>query len=449
MDNPALGSGKLAAYYGYMRANNAVVLALFFLLGVGLFEARASWLVMITAGLAAAALFWRRRATWRRVAIISMAIFAGAFYCAFRLNWSRGDLVLGEEVKVAGTVLEAEPSGSLLRITASTEGSGEQIEMATFSALAPEYGDIVEATGVLKSAGGGRISFTSPVDAKIVGHAGVNPVARELFRLRDALSAKIKRALPADKSALALGILLGDKSDFTKEFSRRINKSGLAHIAALSGYNVAILSVYFSGAVGFLILHRGWRLIVTSAAILLFIIMTGASASLVRAGIMGIVGLILKSGGRITDTKFPIIWTAFFMVVADPKVLLFDRGFELSFAALLGLVYLEPVLKKRVGKILRAGESAWTGWKEVAVQTVSAELAVAPLVAIFFRQFSPWAVLSNIAVLPTIPLAMFLTFLTALAGFASSSLSLIFSWPLSILIGYEELVINIFGGAIL
>ena len=277
MDNPALGSGKLAAYYGYMRANNAVVLALFFLLGVGLFEARASWLVMITAGLAAAALFWRRRATWGRVAIISMAIFAGAFYCAFRLNWSRGDLVLGEEVKVAGTVLEAEPSGSLLRITASTEGSGEQIEMATFSALAPEYGDIVEATGVLKSAGGGRISFTSPVDAKIVGHAGVNPVARELFRLRDALSAKIKRALPADKSALALGILLGDKSDFTKEFSRRINKSGLAHIAALSGYNVAILSVYFSGAVDFLILHRGWRLIVTSAAILLFIIMTGAA----------------------------------------------------------------------------------------------------------------------------------------------------------------------------
>ena len=167
-----------------MCANNTVVLALFFLLSVSLFETGASWVAMITASLAVAVVFWRRQATWRRIAIISIAIFAGAFYCAFRPNWRREDLVLGKEVKVAGTVLKAESSESLLRIIASPERSSEQVELTTFSALAPEYGDIVEAIGVSRSAGGRRIPFTSLVDVKIVDRAGVNPVADELFCLQ-------------------------------------------------------------------------------------------------------------------------------------------------------------------------------------------------------------------------------------------------------------------------
>ncbi len=432
-----------------MRANDAIVLALSFLIGVGLLEAGVGPLVMLGVVLATGAFFLWRKAAWRKIVLISAAIFVGAFYCAFRLSWDRGDLVLGSETKVVGMVLKAEEAGSLRRLTIAAEGARESVEVPTFSAISPKYGDIVEATGVLVSAGGRNISFMSPSEARIVGRAAVNPFASALFWLKKSLSMSIKRALPADKSALALGVLLGDKSDFSKEFVKRINKSGLAHIAALSGYNVAVLSIYFSAVIGFFILHRGWRLIVTSLGILSFIIMTGASASLVRAGIMGFIALVLKNSGRVTDVKFPIIWTAFFMIIVDPKILLFDRGFELSFAALTGLVYLEPALKSRLNRVFRATKETWVGWKEVAVQTVAAELAVAPLVLVFFRQFSPWAVVSNIAVLPAIPLTMLLTFLTALAGFVSSPLGLVVSWPLSILIGYEEAVINLFGGALL
>ena len=432
-----------------MRANDAVVLALSFLIGVGLSEAGAGLLVILAAVLATGAFFLWRRADWRKIILISAAIFAGVFYCAFRLSWDRGNLVLGSGTRVVGMVLKAEEAGSLRRLTIAAKGVRESVEVPTFSAISPEYGDIVEATGVLASAGGGRVSFVSPVEAKIIGHARVNPFASALFQLKDSLSVSIKKALPAEKSALALGVLLGDKSDFSKEFVQRINKSGLAHIAALSGYNVAVLSIYFSAVIGFFILHRGWRLIVASLGIFSFIVMTGASASLVRAGIMGFIALIMKNSGRVTDVKFPIIWTAFFMVLVDPKILLFDRGFELSFAALLGLVYLEPALKSRLNRVFRATKETWVGWKEVAVQTIAAELAVSPLVLIFFRQFSPWAVISNIAVLPAIPITMLLTFLTALAGLVSSPLGLVVSWPLSLLIGYEEAVINFFGGALL
>ena len=169
--------------------------------------------------------------------------------------------------------------------------------------------------------------------------------------------------------------------------------------------------------------------------------MTGAEASVVRAGIMGIIMLLAERQSRIYSFRNAIVIAATVMVVVNPKVLLFDAGFQLSFAALLGIVYLKPYIDKLFRK--NPETESTLNWKENLTTTLSAQLATMPIVWFTFKAVTPFAFIPNLLVLEAVPFTMALGFITGFVGLWSYHLALILSWPLKLLLEYEIQIINL------
>jgi competence protein ComEC len=126
------------------------------------------------------------------------------------------------------------------------------------------------------------------------------------------------------------------------------------------------------------------------------------------------------------------------MLLQNPLLLFYDVGFQLSFVALVGIVYLKPILERWVPQ-------AFFGKHEV-LTTVAAEVAVMPIVVVVFGSFSPWGILANPLIAFLVPLTMGLSFLAGVAGFVNVSLSLLFAVPAHILLSYELAIVRLFAG---
>ena len=155
---------------------------------------------------------------------------------------------------------------------------------------------------------------------------------------------------------------------------------------------------------------------------------------------MGVIMMLAVHQERIYSFRNAITLTAAAMLILDPTLLSGDAGFQLSFAALLGIVYVYPWLRNK----LKWKEGGFLNWKTNALQTFSAQLAVLPIVLAVFGFVSPAAPISNILILEFIPLTMLAGFLTALTGFFSYHLSAFIGWGANLLLSYEILVIRFF-----
>ena len=231
----------------------------------------------------------------------------------------------------------------------------------------------------------------------------------------------INRLFPEPQASFEAGLLVGARKGIPDDLMTKFNITGLTHIIAISGYNIAIIVVFFAWF--FSRIPRKIGFIVTIAAIVLFTLFVGASPSVVRASIMGILGLLALNYGRQSNVSLTILWTAFFMVLWNPKTLWWDAGFQLSFAAVLGLVYVAPLFKKYAEKLPQA-----FGVRETILMTLSAQVMALPIIVYNFGRLSLIAPLANLLVAFAIPPAM-------LFGFMAVILSFLF-FPLGLLPAY-------------
>jgi competence protein ComEC len=147
---------------------------------------------------------------------------------------------------------------------------------------------------------------------------------------------------------------------------------------------------------------------------------------------MGGLVLLANNSGRIYNPKNSLTLAAFLMVLANPMILRYDVGFQLSFFATLGIIYVAPLLSPYFKKIPNR-----FNFKETFLMTFSAQLMVLPLLLFYFHNFSLVALPVNIIILPFIPLAMALGFFTGLGGLIWSKLGLIIgalAWLVSSLV---------------
>ncbi len=280
-------------------------------------------------------------------------------------------------------------------------------------------------------------------------------------RLSDILTSQINKILNEPQAAFLDGLLFGSRASIPADLKNYFNQTGTTHIIAVSGYNITIIAgallVFLRG----IYIPRKKAFWVAVLGVIFFVMLTGASASVVRAGIMGIVVLLSKQIGRLSHVGRLLILTAFLMLLANPRLLFFDAGFQLSFAATLGLVYISPLLEGYYGspsvsegtsdQIIGGADTArkkpalmprsWLrgrvnfkkvpkffGIRDVLLTTVSAIIATTPLILYLFGRFSLAALPANLLILPIIPLTMFL-------GFGVLFLSAIF-FPLGQLAGF-------------
>ena len=426
-----------------MKAYDAAFyIAVFFIIGIAAASLRINiWLSLPIAAILIFSILKHRSVFW--YTIVLFLFFMGYFYYNFYLVLHEEHIVFDKEITFAGIVIKEPAFGLKSQEIVLGFNKPYSGEVRIYTALYPEYhyGDLLEITGEVSKSSSNRSNIVSFPTIKLEGVNHGNRAKEFLFSIKQTLINNIERVLPREKSAFLAGILFGERGEFSPEFTEALKKSGTTHLVALSGYNVSIIAIALSNMFAYFGGRRRafWFSIVFVVA---FVLMTGAEESVVRAAIMGIVFLIAERSSRLYSFRNAVTLTAFVMLLLNPKLLIFNVGFQLSFMALIGLIYLKPALEKLLNI---AKKETFLNWRENLLQTFSAQMAVLPVVIATFGYFSPLSLFSNVLILEFIPLTMFLGFVTMFLGVVSYHLSVIAGSITGILLGYEIFIINLFG----
>ena len=399
--------------------------------------------------------------------IISLSLsglFSGLFYYSHFEFVNRPHIEYGVGKEIEGQIIR-KPAVDYKKQSVVIETNGQRILVSLPHYPKVYYGDRVKFTGTIEKPGmiedfdyGKYLkkdlifgTVTSPKDvlAYTSNLSFKQKIYKNLYAVSDNFESSINRILPEPQASLAAGLILGIKRNIPDSFKDALSVTGLTHIIALSGYNVTIIvAVLADLLVGYI--GRKKVFFIGSLLILGFVILTGAASSVVRAAIFSFLVLFGKIIGRRADFTNLIILAGLLMILYNPFVLALDVGFQLSFLAFCGLIYLSPI----VAKIF---EKHWTKKipniiKSPLIETLSAQIAVFPLIATLFGRVSIIGPISNIAVLWIVPWSMGVTFIAGLFGliwYPLGKLAALIAWPLlTYIIKVVEAMARIPGAAI-
>ncbi|MEK7589263.1 MAG: ComEC/Rec2 family competence protein [Patescibacteria group bacterium] len=235
-------------------------------------------------------------------------------------------------------------------------------------------------------------------------------VYRALQGLKSRFESALIGTIAEPEAAYIQGVLLGSRSAIPERLQDAFATTGTSHILAISGYNITIVAEAVLGVLLFWFRRRR-AIWIATAAIILFTLLTGASASVVRAAVMGLLVLFASGYGRLYDAKNGIILAGALMVFFNPFILVFDIGFQLSFLAVIGLLYLYPIFQRWAQRA-----PSLTGLKEIALMTLSAQVMVILLLVGYFHSFSLVSLVVNILILPIVPAVMLFGFIAGISG---------------------------------
>jgi len=252
-------------------------------------------------------------------------------------------------------------------------------------------------------------------------------------KLRESLDS----SLSPPQSAILGAMMLGERERISYDLKQKLNRSGTRHITAISGMHVMILANMLIGLGLILGMWRGQAFYFALAAIILFIIMVGAPPSAIRAGIMGGVVLLAEKVGRLSQAQRLLVIAATLMLVANPLLLRFDVGFQLSFFATLGISKVSPWFREKLSFV-----PSWLGARSTMAMTFPAILFTAPILASNFGQLSLVSVFTNILIVPVLALVLGLGFFAGILGMITEPLGQIAFWPVWLLLTYVYTVID-------
>jgi competence protein ComEC len=269
----------------------------------------------------------------------------------------------------------------------------------------------------------------------LVGSGKGNRLIAALLDTKQLFIDKIRFLIAEPEASFLAGILLGGKQSLGKEWQDYFVRAGVAHIVVLSGYNISIVGNGIQKITAFL--PRGVSASFSVVGIILFAVMTGAGTTVVRASIMALLVIVAGSVHRQYNIVRALIVAAFLMVFHNPKIVVFDASFQLSFLATLGLVMLsEPLREKLIFVPLKYK------LRETCASTVAAQIFVLPLLMYTMHNFSVVSLFANIAVLPLMPLTMLAGFVSIVFGFVHYVLAFPFSALTHLLLWYEMSIIK-------
>jgi competence protein ComEC len=244
-----------------------------------------------------------------------------------------------------------------------------------------------------------------------------HPIIALLLEQKHRLMNGIELVLEEPQAGLGEGLLLGVKQALGEDLEDAFRTTGIIHIVVLSGYNVMLVVAFITFIFSFFLPRRA-RLFAGISAIILFALIVGLSATVVRACVMASLLLIAQAYGRTYDITRSLLFAGATMIAINPFLLLYDIGFQFSFMATLGLVLIAPAFE---GKLV-AGLSK-LGVKEFLVATVATQIAVLPLLLYYVGEVSVISVVVNVLVLPVVPAAMLATFLAGVVALISLPLA--------------------------
>jgi competence protein ComEC len=238
--------------------------------------------------------------------------------------------------------------------------------------------------------------------------------------IRDRAEVSLGRGTPGAEAALLRGFVLGEDDRIDPATIEDFKRSGLAHLLAVSGENVMLLGLLAAPLLGLLGVPLRARLLCILALIAVYVPVTGAGPSIQRAGVMGAAGVVAALAGRPRSRWYAVLLAAFATLVLNPRAS-GDPGWQLSFAAVVGiLVWAPPLRDLLLGGPASGARRPVSGLRRAVAEgasvTIAATLATAPLFSAEFGAVSPASLPANLLALPAVAPVMWLGMLAAIAG---------------------------------
>jgi competence protein ComEC len=289
--------------------------------------------------------------------------------------------------------------------------------------------------GVFAICQNGRISPST--DAQ--GKSG-NRILAGIFSLKEVVADRINRLWHEPNASFMAGLLYGYRGGLGN-LNELFSRTGVTHIVAISGYNISIIAAILIAICLNLYVPRKKAFWIITVGIVLFVLFAGASASVVRAGIMGVIVLLAKQVGRTSQVGNVMALTCVLMSLHNPFILIWDAGFQLSFISTLGLVYITPLIRDWFVRV-----PEFLGIRESVISTLSAIIATLPLILYQFGRLSIVAPIVNVLILWIIPAIMFTGFAAVVVSFIFAPAAQVIAWIAWVGLSYIIVVVEWFAG---
>lgn len=405
-----------------------------FLAGLGF--ARTGWLISYELVLSLGIFFLVTVLRLRLLAVTSAVLFS------FALGWLRGQMFLPnvralsqlDGVK-ATAIVEADSdmyynnrgqltfdASNLHLLEPEDEYLPGRLVVSGHGEPAIFKGDEVQITGKFYARLGSKQLGMSFAELEVLSSR-----ESQIDNLRRRFSAGLATAVPEPQSSLGLGLLIGQRSTLSDDVALQLSVVGLTHIVAVSGYNLTIIM----RAVKRLLNKRSKYQITTLSLALIgiFLLMTGMSASIVRAAIVSGLSILAWHYGRTFRPLLLICLAAVVTAAWNPFYIWSDIGWHLSFLAFFGVLILAPLLQKRLYKTKQPKILA-----AVCLESFSAMIMTLPLIMYIFNQISLVALPANLIIVPLVPIAMLASLVAGLAGMFTPVISGLIAWPAAVLL---------------
>jgi competence protein ComEC len=285
-----------------------------------------------------------------------------------------------------------------------------------------EYGDLLDVTGALEDppviedfdyreylARRGIGSTIAYPEAHLIASGQGNPVRAAIIDVRADLTSSLEEALPQPEASLAAGILLGARQSLPPSLRDDMDATGTSHLVAVSGQNITILAAAVIALLAWIIGRRPacW---IALGSIVAYAAFVGAEPSVVRAGLMGSIFVLSIAFGRQNSAWIALLLAAAIMTALSPRIV-HEVSFQLSFAAVLGLIVLTGPLRER----LDAASDRLPAFRDFPLTRPATDLLVLslasiaftlPITAVNFHQVSLVAPFANLFAVPAfVPVA--------------------------------------------
>lgn len=292
-----------------------------------------------------------------------------------------------------------------------------------------DYVNYLRKDGILYTIGYPKI--------EIISRGNGNKIQSILFFAKKKFLEEMNFVINTPENLLMGGLILGEKSSFSQALRQSFVDTGTIHIVALSGYNVTIVAEWIIKLFAFLPI--AFAIGTGIFAIILFILMTGANSTAIRAGIMAILALFARATGRNYDVTRALLFAAVFMVFINPFILAFDVSFQLSFIATMAVIFFAPRIEKYFTWVTKS-----FGLRDIVSVTFAAYVFVFPFILYKMGNFSLVALPANVLILPFIPFTMMLGFLTGFAGLLWYGFAVPLGFISYLFLHYELIVVGFF-----
>lgn len=301
---------------------------------------------------------------------------------------------------------------------------GREVRVVVDRYTSFDQGELLKISGTIKNVVLNNDQTLSSIYHPIITHVEDNSISyRVRSFIRDRVSESFSTFLPPDEAHLLNGIVFGVNSGFSSKLTQAFSNSGVMHVIAASGMNVTLLGGFVSSMLS-IHLKRRTALILTIFTLIFYAFLAGFGASIVRATIMGCIAFGAGIYGRQNTAKLALLTSGLVMLIVSPGLLL-EVGFQLSFAATAGIMWLKeyvPKIKGRIGELI----------SEDLGSTLSAQVATFPIILFYFHSIGLISPIINILVLWIVPIVMVIGLVASvvalIAPIIGACISLI-AWP--------------------